>query len=759
MAVLHLCQVVKNRKTQFFFTTGTEIRAFCEENKGMFGQLRLEKCQQQDYFHAQYTLCGCSKTVMPWLPKPVTPVRLRSPAPLFSSKSIKKVPLGTVFDFQLFKNSLCQPYRVFLTREGKIMAEKAKTVKLDIGTIYQKNANGAYYFRYQINGQRKAVSLKTKNQKEAIAKAEELLPVVNATSTEVISAHVKQARGLATRKKTLPLSKIWEVYCQHPERATPATVNERVAYEATLNEFIKFIDADNMDINNITPEVVDKFASHMRKTGIAVDTHNRKIKRLKKIFSVLHEYYEGDNPFTAKSLQRKAREEQEHMVRRMSFTREQEQQLLNVLEDAKYKVMNKPEVRVIYHLGMFTGQRMKDCVLLRWDKVDLKRRRIWVKQFKTGKEVTIPIAPKLLEVLKEARDWQSNHYVCPNIAKRYNTVDKRGKNIGSNLVNVDAIRVIKWIGLEPAVEVPERKRKVTVYGFHSLRHSFVSHCAEAGVPKAVVLSIIGTNSEIVDKHYTHIGEEAQEKAIMAISGTYTPISDRERIANALEFINSCNDKSDAILHIKNILCGNQIYHLIGAILPLWAPNKQHLQQNKCRDDIDSQAIRLDFQGTQSDANLCEMDLMEYTSSLKSPSSACHRSVKMYQDWSNQNVPPLDSKTLYCSLVKPEVSKGGCYGQLWFIVMVMSRSKVRITLSRRNMFARTYGYVIPTRQSEFTTSECTKLLFMSERNRVGSVLSGDTFLTKKHPIRNGEIPTCSSRSTGSAATPEYGLGRC
>lgn len=80
-----------------------------------------------------------------------------------------------------------------------------KVVKLEIGTVYKKSANGSYYFRYQINGQRKAVSLKTKNQKEAISKAQELIPIVKATTSDVISAHVKQARGLATSTKSLPL--------------------------------------------------------------------------------------------------------------------------------------------------------------------------------------------------------------------------------------------------------------------------------------------------------------------------------------------------------------------------------------------------------------------------------------------------------------------------------------------------------------------------------------------------------------------------
>ena len=104
--------------------------------------------------------------------------------------------------------------------------------------------------------------------------------------------------------------------------------------------------------------------------------------------------------------------------------------------------------------------------------------------------------------------------------------------------------------------MPGRKRKVTVYGFLSVRHSFASHCAEAGVPKAVVLSILGTNSEIVDKHYTHIGEEAQEKAIMAISGSFTSISDRERITKALEVIDALKDKSQAILDVEKNLRGN-----------------------------------------------------------------------------------------------------------------------------------------------------------------------------------------------------------
>lgn len=427
-----------------------------------------------------------------------------------------------------------------------------KSIKLDIGTVYAKGTDGTYFFRYQINGQRKAVSLKTQNQEEAIKEAKKLVPVVNGKTLDIISAHVKHARGLATKKKSLTLNLVWDKYSVHPDRATPATVHEQQSYKSTFDEFAEFAGSE-AEIRDVTPEMTDKFAQHLRKTEISVSTHNRKIKRLRKIFQVLSEYLDGNNPFIAKSLMRKAREEQEDEVRRMSFTLKQEQAILEVLDNDKYKVMHKPEIKVVYYLGMFTGQRFKDCVLLRWNKVDLDAKKIWVKQFKTEKEVTIPIADKLMKVLLEAQAWKRNEYVCPNVAARYRQVDKNGKNTGNNLVNIDVLRVIKWIGLEPSVEVPGRKKKVTVYGFHSLRHSFASHCAEAGVPKAVVMSILGTNSEIVDKYYTHIGEEAQEKAIQAITGSFASVSDRERISNALAIIEKLPKKSKAIQAIESAL--------------------------------------------------------------------------------------------------------------------------------------------------------------------------------------------------------------
>ena len=87
-----------------------------------------------------------------------------------------------------------------------------KTFKLDIGTIYQKEDSGVFYFRYQINGERKAVSLKTRNLEEAKREAKKQLPVIQATTTEVIAAHVQHARGLGCS-----LSSIEKIVQSFPE--------------------------------------------------------------------------------------------------------------------------------------------------------------------------------------------------------------------------------------------------------------------------------------------------------------------------------------------------------------------------------------------------------------------------------------------------------------------------------------------------------------------------------------------------------------
>ena len=448
-------------------------------------------------------------------------------------------------------------------------------MKLEFGSIRQKKTGGPYYYRYQLNGQRKEIPLQTDNKEDAEKKAKALVPITQAKSIEVVAAHVSQARGFEMQTQKLLLSEAWNVYSQHPDRAMPHTVSEQLAYQSTFFEFVNFVSNPQLPaeirqsnpktflpkylpvqtVHEVTPQIAEAYSAFLKTKSLAVDTHNRKIKRVRKVFDVLKDYYVHGNPFHAKSLLRSEREEQGTVVRRLAFTREEEQALIRELNKPKRKLINKEEIRIIYHIGMYTGQRLKDCVLMQWQNIDLDRKRIFVKQFKTGKEVSIPLAPELSDALHEALTWKMDLYVCPKSAARYNQTNEQGKNVGNNLIDIDVLRVIRWIGLEPSVKVPGRKKKMTVYGFHSLRHSFASFCAEAGVPKAVLLSILGTESEIADKYYTHVGEAAQQQAIAAISASMTGLTAQERIHAALRLLAAPSPTQELWEQVRSILRG------------------------------------------------------------------------------------------------------------------------------------------------------------------------------------------------------------
>lgn len=424
------------------------------------------------------------------------------------------------------------------------------------GRLRQKPRGGPYYYRLTIDGGiRREFALKTRVESEAVQRAADLDAIYEAPTQEVAIAQISAIRGFSKSCTRLDFSSGWEQYMKSPQRATPQTVAEQNSYKFDYDEFARFAAEETTDISGVDIALCEKYAAHLSRNSIAVGTHNRKIKHLRKIFDCLKGYYDGENPFRNRLLFRKEREEQHTVVRRQAFTKDQEQQLREVLADTEHRLMNKPEIRVIYYIGMYTGQRLKDCVLLQWQNVDMEHERISVKQFKTGKQVTIPISSQLYDALRDAQAWQCDQYVCPKSAARYNKTNRDGKNVGNNLVNIDVLRVIRWIGLEPSVSVPGRRKKMTVYGFHSLRHSFASFCAVAGVPKAVVESILGASSEIVDKYYTHVGDAAQRQAIEAVSDGMEKSSAQDKINEALALLDrrSTDIAPNLLAELKRIL--------------------------------------------------------------------------------------------------------------------------------------------------------------------------------------------------------------
>lgn len=57
------------------------------------------------------------------------------------------------------------------------------------------------------------------------------------------------------------------------------------------------------------------------------------------------------------------------------------------------------------------------------------------------------------------------------------------------------------------------KRTVSPLPFHSLRHTATTLLKTAGVPESVVRDIIGHESELVSRKYTHTDDGTKKEAI------------------------------------------------------------------------------------------------------------------------------------------------------------------------------------------------------------------------------------------------------
>jgi len=165
--------------------------------------------------------------------------------------------------------------------------------------------------------------------------------------------------------------------------------------------------------------------------------------------------------------------------------------------------------------GLYTGQRLADLATLRWDNIDLARNEIRIKTRKTGKRLAIPIAPPLkthIESLPAAREG----YLHPKAAATV-TSQKRSGTLSNQFADLLAqARLRDKAPHRSKGKGRDGKRSSNGLSFHALRHTAVSLLKDAGIPEAVVMELVGHDSEAMSAHYTHVGTEALAKAVAAL---------------------------------------------------------------------------------------------------------------------------------------------------------------------------------------------------------------------------------------------------
>ena len=248
-------------------------------------------------------------------------------------------------------------------------------------------------------------------------------------------------------------------------------------------------------ITSVTTASVEAFLSSRMEKGVAPKTAIVDIKTLSAAFNRASRH--GlilKNPVQGVELPKLVSTERD------IFTHEQVGQLLKTVgEDGDWFTL--------ILLGYYTGARLGDCVSLTWKNVNLQDRLIIYDQQKTGKPVRVPIVNDLFERLDFISEFREKEYdyLCPDLAKR-------GSG-GAHGLSESFVRIVKRAKIDPQNVQGKGLLKFNRLTFHSLRHSFNSTLANAGVHQEIRMKLTGHSSVGMNDRYTHTAIKPLEDAM------------------------------------------------------------------------------------------------------------------------------------------------------------------------------------------------------------------------------------------------------
>ena len=365
--------------------------------------------------------------------------------------------------------------------------------------------------------------LKQQAGKDAAAAKTAAAAGLDAVTASALSAAASVKRAAAGRL-LLPLSKAWKAFDTSLDReAVSAEVNR--IYKSRWGVFMAWMEANRpgiVGLADVDKETAEEFMRGI-KARYSTKTFNDYRVLLAQVWKILDEAagLEGFNPW------RKIKALKKETHSRRELTAEELMRVVAPLEG---------EMRVLFAIGIYTGLRLGDAVNLSWGAVDLVRGFIqWTphKTAKHGTVVRIPLFPALASILAETPAKERRGLVLPGLAAEYNgtvETDADGNKIrkpGHPQYTAERVRkVFEAAGIETQGRTgrinpkTQTERKAVEVGFHSLRHTFVSLCANAGVPLHIVQAIVGHTNAAMTAHYFHVSDDALRGAVAVLPDVF-----------------------------------------------------------------------------------------------------------------------------------------------------------------------------------------------------------------------------------------------
>jgi integrase len=259
----------------------------------------------------------------------------------------------------------------------------------------------------------------------------------------------------------------------------------------------------DLDMAALRQEDVAQFRNDEAKR-VSKSTANHALKVVRVFFAAAER--DGVVSRNVARLVRRERDSKSEQARR-AFTLPELKRVLTHCDD---------EWRSLVLFGLYTGARLGDLATMTWQAVDLQQESINYVSRKTGRPVSLPMAPPLavhLGTLPAGDDPKAPlHPRAFGVMSKTGRVGTLSNQFASILADAGLIAVRTH---EAKKDGPGRggQRQRSEVSFHALRHTQVSLLKNAGVSDAVARDIVGHESEAVSRLYTHIEDGAKRKAL------------------------------------------------------------------------------------------------------------------------------------------------------------------------------------------------------------------------------------------------------
>lgn len=312
---------------------------------------------------------------------------------------------------------------------------------------------------------------------------------------QVISSGVSDV--LLAAGESLPTASIRE-WCDRwlKTKQIEAEESTHSRYRVALQPFLEFLgERANRDLNLLTPDDVLRFRDEYAKR-VSVGSVNTALRIVRACFSAAttQGLLEKNPVSQVKNLKEKGES------KRRALSMDEIRTILNICGDTEW--------RGLVLLGLYTGQRLKDCAGLKWNQVDLQKKTITFTAQKTGKRLCLHLVQAVEDyLLTLPSEDEPTDPVLPRLAAMANNSSRLSDAFAKEVLIPAGLMTERPGNKKGTGKGRSGRREVNEVTFHNLRHTFVTWLKNAGASHAVAEMIAGHGSSAVSRQYTHLGAQ------------------------------------------------------------------------------------------------------------------------------------------------------------------------------------------------------------------------------------------------------------